>query len=75
MYPKKVNNISSTEKRERDKLHRREQLKSLIINKFKSKYAIGTTNMEERNKIITKEVSNLIENQICSEKNLLALDK
>jgi len=73
MYPKKKYNNS--EKREKDKFNRREQMKTLLINKFKGKYTFGSANTDERNKIIAKEVSNLIETQICSEKNLLALDK
>lgn len=75
MYPKKKSNVPSSERREKDKLHRREQMKNLITTKFQAKYSLGTKNREERDRIITREVNSLIDSQICTEKNLVALDK
>lgn len=75
MYPKKKQTVGSSEKREQDKLHRREQMKNLITSKFQAKYSLGSKNRDERDKIITREVNSLIDSQICTEKNLVALDK
>lgn len=74
MYPKKTP-VDPNEKRERDKLHRREQMKSLLISKFQGKYSFGSKNREERDKIITREVNSLVDSKICSEKHLVELDK
>lgn len=63
MYPKKSCNLSSGDKKETDKMNRRSQLKDLIINKFKSKYATGGGDIEERVRIITDEVSHFILNE------------
>jgi hypothetical protein len=75
MYPKKASNSSHEDKREKDKVHRVEQLKSLIVGKFRSKYSFGASNMAERDEIINSLVTNLIENQKTTEKNLIELDK
>ena len=64
MYPKRVESISLKDKRENEKVHRREQLKNLIVNKFKSKYAYTGLDIDSREKYIVKEVNILMENQI-----------
>jgi hypothetical protein len=63
MYPKKANHMSPVDKREKEKIQRREQLKNLIINKFKTKFVYGNSDNEERNRQITKEVNYFIENE------------
>lgn len=73
MYPKKI--VDPNVKREREKEHRKEQLKNLIVNKFRTKYALGLPNADERNQIISDEVNQFIESQKCTEKNLIDLDK
>lgn len=74
MYPKS-SPISVNDRREREKMQRREQLKDLIIKKFQSKYSIGVSDSAERNRLITKEVTHFIENEKCTQKNLISLDK
>ncbi|CAI2362876.1 unnamed protein product [Moneuplotes crassus] len=74
MYPKKKS-VSMVLKREQDKLHRREQMKVLLINKFRVKYSLGSKDKEERDKIISKEVNSLVDSKICTDKQLVALDK
>ena len=69
------NAVPSEEKKQRDKAHRREQLKKLIIDKFRTKYAYGVPSSDDRDKIITEEVNTFIQNEKCTEKNLLELDK
>jgi hypothetical protein len=61
MYPK-VTPVSVSDRREKEKQHRREQLKDLITKKFQSKYAVGVSDAENRNRIITAEVAYFIEN-------------
>ena len=63
MYPKKVESISSKDKRENEKIQRRDQLKNLIINKFKSKYAYTGSDIEARENYIVKEVDLLMQNK------------
>ena len=75
MYPKKVNSLSVQDKREKEKIQRREQLKNLIINRFRTKYTYGAKDAQQRDVIITREVSLFIDNEKWTEKNLLELDK
>lgn len=75
MYPKKINSLNAQDKREKEKIQRREQLKNLIVNKFRSKYVYGAPNTSERDQIISDEVAKFIETQQCTEKNLIQLDK
>lgn len=75
MYPKKQSPLSSQAKRELEKSNRREQLKNLIVNKFRSKYSVGIADPQERDNIIMREVDKFMENEKCTEKNLIELDK
>lgn len=75
MYPKKVESVSLKDKRENEKIQRREQLKNLIVNKFKSKYAYSSADIEARENYILREVDSLMQNQQWNEKNLVELDK
>lgn len=63
MYPKKVESVSLKDKRENEKIQRREQLKNLIVNKFKSKYAYSCADIEARENYILREVDSLMQNQ------------
>lgn len=63
MYPKKVESVSLKDKRENEKIQRREQLKNLIVNKFKSKYAYSGADIEARENYILREVDSLMQNQ------------
>ena len=63
MYPKKVESVSLKDKRENEKIQRREQLKNLIVNKFKSKYAYSSADIEARENYILREVDSLMQNQ------------
>lgn len=63
MYPKKVESVSLKDKRENEKIQRREQLKNLIVNKFKSKYAYSGVDIEARENYILREVDSLMQNQ------------
>lgn len=63
------------DKREKERIRRREQLKSLIINRFRTKYTYGAHDAQERDRIISNEVAEFIENEKFTEKNLLELDK
>lgn len=62
MYPRRMNMMSPHDKREKERVKRKEQLKHLIINRLKSKYSYGP-DMEERNNIISTEVNLFIENE------------
>lgn len=62
MYPKATPS-SVQDRRENEKLQRREQLKDLITKKFQSKYSLGMSDANERNDIIAKEVAYFIENE------------
>jgi hypothetical protein len=62
MYPRRMNMMSPQDKREKERLKRKEQLKHLITNRLKSKYSYGP-DMEERNSIITREVNLFIESE------------
>lgn len=78
-YPKRVGSVgmqtSKEANRAREQNKKREQLRSLLLNKFKGKYGSGfaSTDIEER--IISKEVDNFLQNNIMSEVNLVKLDK
>jgi hypothetical protein len=60
-YPKKhpTELLSSSQQRYLDKNQKKEQLKSLIINKFRTKYNVSST-LDDFDLIIRQEVDNII---------------
>eukprot|EP00347_Sterkiella_histriomuscorum_P014306 403361377 len=75
-YPKRSlvgSSISLTDRGDK-KIQRKEQLKQLLINKFRSKFGVKA-NGEHQDFILQKEVTNFIENDQPTEANLINLEK
>ena len=54
---------------------RREQLHTLLVNKFRGKYAIDVDRDSAQDRIVRAEVARFLENEQMTEANLIKLDK
>jgi hypothetical protein len=78
-YPKKhpTELLSPSQQRYVDKSHKKEQLKTLIVNKFRTKFGVKSTLDDPFDLVIRQEVDNVIaqENNQMTEASLVQLDK
>ena len=74
-YPKKHPTLSHhiVDTRTQEKLHKREQLKSLLVTKFKTKYGVKGDN-NDQNTLIQKEIEHFLQTNNMSEAALNTLD-
>lgn len=62
------------EQRQFDKLKKKEQLKNIIINKFRAKFGVRPQ-IDDLDAVIKQEVDNLLSGEQMTEASLLKLDK
>ena len=74
-YPKRpIGESARMNERMQQKNNKREQLKNIIINKFRSKYNVQAE-VDDFDNVIKRNVNDFIENEQMSEANLAKLDK
>ncbi len=76
-YPKRGPAVSKDSVRDTKTTIKKEQLKNLLVNKFRGKYRtqIGGSDYEATESIIQEQVDAFVNNEIMTESNLLNLDK
>lgn len=73
-YPKKHPALQQQSERDSKTQQRRDQMKTLLINKFRGKYNVTAEN-EKVDRVIKAEVEKFLDTEQMTETNLVKLDK